>query len=75
MIIVSGQLLFLKIGATVITNRGSSLYYKPRQVYYKSGQVLLIGTDLLQIGATITNWCRATILKIKSLSTSRFKSE
>ena len=45
-----GQLFFLQIGASVITNWGSLVITNQGKFYYKLGQ------PLLQIGAAITNW-------------------
>ena len=59
-----GQLLLLQIVTTVITNRGSSFYYKSGQIitnwgrYYKPGQIYYKSGQVLQIGAIITNRCR-----------------
>ena len=65
----SGQLQLLQIGAIVITNRGSSSYYKSGQNYYKLRHLLQVGTELLQIGqvlqigAIITNRCRTVVTR------------
>ena len=53
----------LRIGAApVVTNRGSSSYYKSGQNYYKLGQNYCKSGQVLQFGAIITNWCRPFIL-------------
>ena len=44
------QLLLLQIEATVVANQGKSYHYKSRESFYKSGQLLQVGTNLLQIG-------------------------
>ena len=42
--------------APLVINRGNS-YYKSWRNYYKLGQLLQTGVELLQIRAIITNWC------------------
>ena len=51
---IGAKLLQIR-AAPVVTNRGSSSYYKSGQNYYKLGQLLQIGAELLQIGTGITN--------------------
>ena len=47
--------MLLQIGACVITNWGSSVITNRGKSYYKLGQVLQIGAELLQVGVGITN--------------------
>lgn len=60
------QLLLLQIREPVFTNEGNPYYYK-------SGQLLQIMTDLLQIRATFTNRCAAEVRESRYDSESHVK--
>ena len=70
---IGAKLLQIR-AAPVVTNRGSSSYYKSGQNYYKLGQLLQIGKNyyksghVLQIGAVITNRCKTHSLQSIRLS-------
>ena len=68
-----------QIGALVITNRGSSSYYKSGQNYYKLGQNYYKSGQLLQIGAEqlanidLSNYFKSVILETDQRKISPFK--